>query len=80
MRPQKVSVDIFKMIFSSCSYLAVVFAAWIFVKLLYACFWLPAHLKKQSTEEEAKSLLKIGMPDEDSSDVECEENTDKKND
>lgn len=47
MRSQKVSVDVWKMIMSSCSYLAVAFTAWVFLKLIYACFWFPEYLQKQ---------------------------------
>lgn len=47
MRSQKVSVDVWKMIVSSCSYLAVAFMAWVFLKLAYACFWFPGYLQRQ---------------------------------
>lgn len=52
MRKQKVSVDIWKMVFSSCSYLALAFVAWLFLKLICACFWLPKYLQTQQVVEE----------------------------
>lgn len=51
MRPQKVSVDIWTMLYSSCSYLALAFVAWIFLRLVQACFWFPSHLKRQLTQK-----------------------------
>lgn len=54
MRTQKVVVDIWKMVYSSCSYLVLAFFAWVFVKLFYACFWLPDYLKKQEDEKAAE--------------------------
>lgn len=56
MKHQQVTVDILKMIYSSCSYLMLAFVAWIFCKLFYACFWLPGHLKKQDEEDEKRKL------------------------
>lgn len=46
MRPQKVSVDVWKMVISSCSYLGLAFMAWVFLKLVYACFRFPGYLKE----------------------------------
>ncbi|XP_017772117.1 PREDICTED: uncharacterized protein LOC108559371 [Nicrophorus vespilloides] len=56
MRPQKVSVDVWKMVFWTLSYLALAFVAWVFLKLVNACFWLPKHLKNQERTE-AEQLL-----------------------
>lgn len=55
MKHQQVTVDVLKMIFSSCSYLMLAFVAWIFCKLFYACFWLPGHLKRQEEEERRRA-------------------------
>lgn len=46
MRTQKVSVDIWKMFCGSCSYLFLAFAAYVFLKLVNGCIWLPSYLKK----------------------------------
>ncbi|KAI4457354.1 hypothetical protein MML48_7g00007001 [Holotrichia oblita] len=51
MRSQKVGVDAWKMVTSSIAYLGIAFLAWVFVKLLYACFWLPAHFDNEDEEE-----------------------------
>lgn len=52
MRSQKVTVDAWKMVTSSIAYLGVAFLAWVFVKLLYACFWLPSHFDDQDEDGE----------------------------
>lgn len=59
MKHQKVVVNVWKMIFSSCSYLALAFLVWLFLKLAYACFWFPKYLQSQQdeAEEEEKQLL-----------------------
>lgn len=57
MRTQKVSVDVWKMIFSSCSYLGLACAAWVLIKLVYACFWLPKYLKTEEEKEKEKKLI-----------------------
>ncbi|XP_043289820.1 uncharacterized protein [Venturia canescens] len=36
------------MVFTAFSYVALAGAAWIFLRLLQACFWLPRHLRKQN--------------------------------
>ena len=45
---QQVSVDLVNMVYTAFTYLALAGAAWIFLRLLQACFWLPRHLKKQN--------------------------------
>ena len=47
MRPQNVSVDVWKMVGTMCSYLALAAAAWLFLRLVHACLWLPKHLREQ---------------------------------
>lgn len=51
MRSQKVGVDAWKMVTSSIAYLGIAFLAWVFVKLLYACFWLPSYFDDEDTDE-----------------------------
>ncbi|KYB29185.1 hypothetical protein TcasGA2_TC000604 [Tribolium castaneum] len=51
MRTQKVSVDVWKMVFSSCSYLGLACAAWVLIKLVCACFWLPKYLQNEDLKE-----------------------------
>lgn len=46
MRSQKVSVDVWKMIISSCSYLLLAVLAWIFLRLVNACIHFPRYLKE----------------------------------
>lgn len=41
------SVDVWKMASTMCSYLALAAAAWLFLRLAYACLWLPKHLREQ---------------------------------
>lgn len=67
MRKQKVVVDVWKMVFSSCSYLALAFVAYILLKLVYACFWLPNYLRKQEESpllEQAEDVDAGGAPSE----------------
>lgn len=52
MRTQKVSVDIWKMVYASCSYLFLAFAVYVFLKLVTGCFWLPAYLKNSNNMTE----------------------------
>lgn len=59
MRPQKVSVDVWKMVISSCSYLGLAFLAWVFLKLVYACFRFPGYLKENQRLLETASANKI---------------------
>lgn len=47
MRSQKVSVDIWKMMSSSISYLFLAVLVWIFLRLVSACFYLPRYLKEK---------------------------------
>lgn len=55
MRPQKVSVDVWKMVVSSCYYLGLAFLVWVFLKLVNACIYLPRYLCAQEKKlEEAK--------------------------
>lgn len=54
MRSQKVSVDVWQMIVTSLSCLMLAFVAWIFLKLAYACIWLPKHLKEQNIQMQKK--------------------------
>lgn len=58
MRTQKVSVNVWQMMLSSCSYLVLAFVAWIFLRLVQACFWFPSYLHKQEAEasQENKSI------------------------
>lgn len=39
------------MVFSSCSYLGLACAAWVLIKLVYACFWLPKYLQTEEQKE-----------------------------
>jgi cyanate permease len=54
MRHQQVSVNVWQMMFTSCTYLALAFFAWVLLRLISACFWLPGYLTKQRNEEEKK--------------------------
>ncbi|KAJ3664844.1 hypothetical protein Zmor_000387 [Zophobas morio] len=51
MRNQKVGVDVWKMVFSSCSYLGLACAAWVLIKLVCACFWLPKYLQTEEQKD-----------------------------
>lgn len=52
MKYQKVVVDIWKMFYSSTSYLVLAFLAYILLKLVNACFWLPSYLQKQDGDDD----------------------------
>lgn len=86
MRSQKVSVDIWKMMFSSCSYLALAFGAWVMLKLIYACFWLPKYLQNQENEakleqeEKETNENKENVNENDASSTSKDLIVDKKND
>lgn len=54
MRFQKVSVDVWRIVTVSASCLFLAFMAWIFLKLAYACVWLPGYLKTQAENEKDK--------------------------
>ncbi|XP_049946068.1 uncharacterized protein LOC126428198 [Schistocerca serialis cubense] len=56
MRQQKVSVDVVRMVTSSAGYLLVAAAAWLLVKLVCACFWLPGELRRRGRAERARQL------------------------
>jgi cyanate permease len=51
MRHQQVSVNIWQMLLTSSTYLALAFCAWVLLRLINACFWLPGYLTKQRDEE-----------------------------
>lgn len=52
MRSQKVGVDVWKMVCASCSYLSLAFAAWVLIKLVYACFWFPTFLTEDNNRKQ----------------------------
>ncbi|KAG8331505.1 Zinc finger CCHC domain-containing protein 8 [Homalodisca vitripennis] len=61
MKAYSVTLDIWKMLVTCLSYIALAFTAWVFLRLLSACFWLPNFLQKyqntsflQSCAEEMK--------------------------
>lgn len=58
MKHQKVVVNVWKMLSSSCSYLLLAFLVWLFLKLAYACFWFPQYLQAQPEDEAAEKLEK----------------------
>jgi hypothetical protein len=58
MRHQHVSVNVWQMMFTSCTYLALAFLAWLLLRLIHACFWLPGYLTKQRDEELKKEAEK----------------------
>jgi hypothetical protein len=51
MRHQQVSVNVWQMMLTSCTCLALAFFAWVLLRLINACFWLPGYLTKQRDEE-----------------------------
>jgi cyanate permease len=51
MRHQQVSVNIWQMFKTSCTYLALAFCAWLLLRLVNACFWLPGYLSKRRDDE-----------------------------
>lgn len=70
MRTQKVGVNIWKMMYSSCSYLVLAFFAYVLLKLVNACFWFPKHLQmmnknkaksnqNEQVEEKEKEVSKV---------------------
>jgi hypothetical protein len=54
MRYQQVSVNVWQMALTSCTYLALAFCAWLLLRLIHACFWLPGYLTNQREEEMKK--------------------------
>lgn len=62
MRSQKVSVDVWKMITSSCSYLLLAVLAWIFLRLVNACIYFPQYLKEKD-ERKVKELRRAEVED-----------------
>lgn len=56
MRTQKVSVNVWQMMLSSCSYLVLAFVAWIFLRLVQACFWFPSYLHKQEADAPQENI------------------------
>ncbi|GFG36058.1 hypothetical protein Cfor_02595 [Coptotermes formosanus] len=51
MRHQQVSVNVWQMVQTSGTYLALAFCAWVLLRLVNACFWLPGYLRKQREDE-----------------------------
>ncbi|KAJ8683250.1 hypothetical protein QAD02_019042 [Eretmocerus hayati] len=45
---QQVSVDLVNMVYTAIAYLALAGAAWLFLRLVQACFWLPGHMRRQN--------------------------------
>lgn len=64
------------------SYLLLAGVTWILIKLVYACFWLPKHLKKELEEEEMKRKLEQEeeFVSQETEEEENEPANDKKND
>ncbi|XP_015602143.1 uncharacterized protein LOC107271067 isoform X2 [Cephus cinctus] len=58
------------MVMTACSYLALAGAAWIFLRLLQACFWLPRHLRKQN---DVQKMLQDKVDGYERYMLECEE-------
>jgi cyanate permease len=54
MRHQQVSLNVWQMVQTSCTYLALAFCAWILLRLINACFWLPGYLMKKRDDEMKK--------------------------
>lgn len=52
---QQVSVDLINMVYTAIAYLALAGAAWLFLRLIQACFWLPGHMKRKN---DVQSMLK----------------------
>lgn len=87
MRVQQVTVDVWKMLVTAASYLALAFAAWILLRLVCACITLPGYLKKQQQEEDAEEerLLRAlheegDLEDEDEDDDDEEEDDEEQDD
>ena len=57
MRHQQVSVSFWQMLKTSCTYLGLAFCAWLLLRLINACFWLPGYLTKQRDNEMRKEAL-----------------------
>jgi cyanate permease len=60
MRQQHVSVNVWKMLQTSCTYLALALCAWLLLRLINACFWLPGYLTKKRDEEMRKETAEKG--------------------
>ncbi|XP_074094451.1 uncharacterized protein LOC141524454 isoform X2 [Cotesia typhae] len=58
------------MVFSAATYLALAGAAWIFLRLFQACFWLPRHLKRQNNLQD---MLQEKVSSYEKYILECEE-------
>lgn len=55
MKSYSVTLDIWKMAVACFSYIALAITAWVFLRLLNACFWLPSFLcetQKQGLQQE----------------------------
>lgn len=76
MRTQKVSVDMWKMIYASFSYLFLAFAVYVFLKLVTSCFWLPTYLKNNNENTTEKTQQ---QDDNDIADEIIDHEEDKKN-
>jgi cyanate permease len=57
MRYQQVSVNVWKMLNTSCTYLTLAFCAWLLLRLINACFWLPGYLTKKREDEMRKEAV-----------------------
>ena len=57
MRHQQVSVNVWQMLKTSCTYLALAFCAWLLLRLINACFWLPGYLTKKRDHEMRKEAV-----------------------
>ncbi|CAG9864203.1 unnamed protein product [Phyllotreta striolata] len=64
MRTQKVGVDVWKMAFSSCEYVALAFFAYVLLKLVHACFWFPGYLGKPDEQSKVPRPLTDGADGE----------------
>lgn len=72
MRSQKVSVDIWKMVSSSLSYLLLAVLAWILLRLVNACFCLPRYLKENERKRaKVEQQEKKTVMDQTSAECEC---------
>ncbi|XP_011497626.1 PREDICTED: uncharacterized protein LOC105361998 [Ceratosolen solmsi marchali] len=67
---QQVSVDLFNMVYTAIAYLALAGAAWLFLRLIQACFWLPSHMKRQN---DVQQLLENKVESYERYVQECEE-------
>jgi hypothetical protein len=57
MRHQQVSVNVWQMLKTSCTYIALAFCAWLLLRLINACFWLPGYLTKKRDDELRKEAV-----------------------